>query len=162
MSDPPHVKVHADRQLTVNVHDRQLTVLHEINQLNCPRPGIVEMLIDVRLLSMSSDPSFMKHNICSVISCHKHSKCLIYFGPHYTPDESGRVQLLSDLTRSALVGCDHILSSGKGRSKGQSLYIRCQCVGICRESKFDKINGHIIGRSDYCPITSSNTVKQSA
>jgi hypothetical protein len=51
--------------LTVTVHQLQLDVLHEINQLNKHRQGILEMEVDVRLASMPLTPSFAKEDICS-------------------------------------------------------------------------------------------------
>jgi hypothetical protein len=150
MCDTPHAKV----------HDRQLSVLHEINQLSSPRKGIMEMEVDVRLPSMRSVPSmFMKQDICSVITSHKDLKVLIYFGPKYTLDKKGRGELLADLTRSALLGGDSLISFGKGSSKGQCLYIRCQCAAIYTGSKYDKAKGQIVGRTDYRKTTYCNDRK---
>jgi hypothetical protein len=74
---------------TVTVHQLQLDVLHEINQLNQSRRGILEMEVDVHLASMPLTPSFAKQDICSVIHNNRLSKALmIYFHPKDTLDNS--------------------------------------------------------------------------
>jgi hypothetical protein len=42
---------------TVTVHQLQLDVLHEINLLNQPQQGILEMEVEVHLASMPLTPS---------------------------------------------------------------------------------------------------------
>jgi hypothetical protein len=59
------------------VHQLQLDVLHEINLLNQPRQGILEMEVNVHLASMPITPCFSKLDICSVIHNNRLPKALI-------------------------------------------------------------------------------------
>jgi hypothetical protein len=74
----------------VMVHQLQLAVLHEINLLNQPRQGILELEVDMPLPLMPLLPCFAKQDICSVIHNNRLSKALIYFLPKYTLDKNGR------------------------------------------------------------------------
>jgi hypothetical protein len=89
----------------------------------------------------------------------RNTKSLISFHPKYTPDVTGKDELYADLIRAALVGGDHILSVGKGNSKDQCLYLRCQCSIIYRGSKVNKISGDIVERPDYQNKTYCNDCK---
>ena len=77
---------------------------HEINELNKPREGFLEMEVDVRLPFMPLTPSFAKQDICSVIYNNRLSKALLYFRPKYTLDNNGRDALYADLHPAALAG----------------------------------------------------------
>jgi hypothetical protein len=143
---PPHAQVHA----------LQLAVLHEINELNNPRLGIMEMEVDVRSASFALAPSFFKQDICSLIHTHKSSKALIYFHPKYTLDDDGRKSLYVDLRKAAIHGGDMISQWGKGTGKHQIMYIRCQCAVIYRGKKVNKETGLIVDRSDYRNASYSN------
>ena len=57
---------------TDKVHALQDVVLHEIDQLNQPRLGIVEMMVDVRLpyTAFPYSPSFYNQDICPIIRNH--------------------------------------------------------------------------------------------
>jgi hypothetical protein len=107
----------------VSVHDLQQRVLHELNLLNAPRQGILEMEVDVRLPSMPIFPCFSKQDICSVIHHNRLSKALIYFSPKYTHDKKGRDELYADLGKAALLGGDRITLWGRGNSSNQVMYI---------------------------------------
>jgi hypothetical protein len=96
------------------IHQLQLAVLHEINQLNKRQQGIIEMEVDVHLPSMSLPQSFCLQDICTVIHNHRASKVLICFQPKYTLDEEGRLELYNDLHKAAHLGSDCITSWGKG------------------------------------------------
>jgi hypothetical protein len=89
---------------TVMVHQLQLDVLHEINEVNKPQQGFLEMEVDLRLPSLPLTPSFAKQDICSVIHNNRLSKALIYFHPKYTLDNNGRDTLYADLHWAALAG----------------------------------------------------------
>jgi hypothetical protein len=100
------------------VHDLQRGVLHEINQLNKPRQGIIEMEVDIRLPSISVSCCFAKQDICSAIYNNQLSAALTYFLPtSYTLDKKGRAELYADLRSAALVGGDFITLWGKGCGK---------------------------------------------
>jgi hypothetical protein len=107
--------------LHAQVHQLQLAVLHEINQLNQHHPGVIEMEVDVHLPSISLPPCFFLQDMCTVIHNHRASKVLIYFLPKYTLDVKGRSGLYGDLHKAALVGGDCITSWGKGMGKKQIL-----------------------------------------
>jgi hypothetical protein len=94
MSFPPHAQV----------HHLQLAVLHEINQLNQPHQGVLEMEVDVGLPSILFPHCFFQQDICTVIHNHRASKALIYFVPKYTFDLKVRAKLYGDLHKAALIG----------------------------------------------------------
>jgi hypothetical protein len=108
------------------VHDLQRGVLYEINQLNKPRQGIIEMEVDIHLPLISFPCCFAKHDICSTIHNNRRSAAaLIYFLPTYTLDEQkGRDALYADLRRVALVGVDCIMLWGRECGKNQVMHIR--------------------------------------
>jgi hypothetical protein len=142
------------------VHDRQLAVLHEIGLLNAPRPGFLEMEVDVRLPFLSLPPRYVKQDICSLIDTHKHTQALIYFDPKYTLDKTGRQSLYADLLRAALLGGDRIMLWGTvSKATNQSMYIRCQCAAIYRGEKVNSVTGDIIEREDYRTTTYCNDRK---
>jgi hypothetical protein len=99
----------------VQVHQLQLAILHEINQLNnqC-RQGIIEMEVNVHLPSISLPHCFSVQHICTVIHNNRASTVLIYFLPKYMLDAKGRSQLYGNLHKAALLGGDHITLWGKG------------------------------------------------
>ena len=146
MSVSPHAQVHA----------LQLAVLHEINELNKPRFGIIEIEVDVRLPSFPMPPCYAKQDICSLIHTHKSSKALIYFHPKYTLDDAGKKALYVDLRKAAIHGGDMVTLWGRGTGKHQVMYIRCQCAIIYRGNKVDKGTGSIVDRSDYRAATYAN------
>ena len=135
--------------LHAQVHALQLAVLHEINELNRPRLGNIEMEVDLRLPSFSMPPCYVKQDICSLIHTHKSSKATIYFDPKYTLDDVGKKSLYVDLRKAAINGGDSILLWGRGTGKHQIMYIRCQYAIIYRGSQVDKDTGSIVDRSDY-------------
>jgi hypothetical protein len=144
------------------IHQLQRAVLYEINQLNGPRLGVIEMEVDVRVPSMSLPSSFVKQDICRLIQQNKFTNAHIYFLPKYTLDQEGRDALYTDLLRASLLGGDRVTLWGKGnkKSKGQQcMYIRCQCGIIYRGDKIDKVTGKIIERDDYRNTTYSNDRK---
>ena len=134
-------------------------MLHEINELNQVRQGIIEMVADVRIPSLFLPPCFVKQDICSAIHNNSLSKALIYFPPKYSIDNKGRDEIYADLRRAALVGGDCIMLWGRGTGKNQVMYIRCQCSVLYCGSKVDKATGFIIDRSDYRKSTYSNDRK---
>jgi hypothetical protein len=133
-------------------------VLHESNQLNKPRQGIIEIEVDVRLPHMAFPNCYAKHAICSAIHNHNHrlSKALICFLPTYSLDKKGKDEMYAGIRRADLGG-DCIMLWGRGHGKQQVMYIRCQCSIMYRGSKVDKDTGSIIiQRSDYRNTTYSN------
>jgi hypothetical protein len=150
-SPVPHDILHAQ------IHHRQRAVLHEINQLNLSRPGILQMEVDVRIPKFPLPPSFALHNICSLIESNKlTTQAHIYFHPKYTLDKKGRDELFSDLLRASLKGGDRIVLRGTGNAKGQCMYIRCSCALVYQGTKIDKVTGQILDRTDYRNTTYSN------
>ena len=145
--------------MSVKIHQLQLAVLHEINELFQPRQGILEMEVDVRLPSMPTPACFTKQDICSLIHHNRLSKALIYFHPKYSLDKTGRDELYADLGRAALIGGDRLTLWGKGKAKLQSMYIRCQCAVLYRGSKVDKATGKILERSDNLLQPTATTVR---
>jgi hypothetical protein len=144
---------------SVSVQDLQTRVLHELNLLQSPRLGIIEMEVDVGLPSLPLSPSFSKQDICSVIHQNRLSKALVYFSPKYTHDQTGRAELYADLRKAALQGGDRISLWGRGKGKNQAMYIGCQCSILYRGTKIDQSNGAIIPYSDYRNGTYSNDRK---
>jgi hypothetical protein len=142
-----------------SVQDLQTRVLHELNLLQAPRLGILEMEVDLQHPSMPLPPEYSKQDICSLIHQNRVSKTLIYFPPKYTHDKKGRSELYADLGKAALLGGDRISLWGKGNSKNQVMYLRCQCSIIYRGTKVDHSDGAIIPRSDYRNGTYSNDRK---
>jgi hypothetical protein len=143
----------------VTVHQLQLDVLHEINLLNQPRRGIVEMDVDMRLPSLPSQPRYSKLDICCTIHNNRLPKALIYFSPKYTFDKIGRHTLYANLHRAALVGGYRLTLWGSGKASNQVMYIRCQCSIIYLGSKVDKATGSIVQCSDCRNATYCNDRK---
>jgi hypothetical protein len=85
------------------VHDLQRGVLHEINQLNKPRQGIIKMEVDIRIPLISFPCCFAKQDICSAIYNNRLLAALVYFLPTYTLDKKGSAELYADFRRAALV-----------------------------------------------------------
>jgi hypothetical protein len=137
------------------VHRLQLAVLHEIDELNKTRLGVLEMVVEVvHLPTLIMLPYFYKQGICSIIDTHKISITHFYFLPKYALDPKGRAKLYGDIHKAALVGGNHISLWGKG--KMQVMDIRCQSAAIYRGTKVDKHTGIIVGHSDYPNSTYSN------
>jgi hypothetical protein len=105
------------------VHDLQRGVLHEINQLNKPRQGIIKMEVDNRIPPISFLCCFAKQDICSAIYNNRQSAALINFLPTYTLDKKGRAELYADFRRAALVWGDYIMLWGRGCGKKQVMHI---------------------------------------
>jgi hypothetical protein len=106
-----------------SVQDLQTRVLHELNLLQTPRVGILEMEVDLQLPSMPLPPKYSKQDICSLIHHNRLSKALIYFPPKYTDDKKGRAELYADLGKTALLGGDCITLWETGNSKDQVMYL---------------------------------------
>jgi hypothetical protein len=146
------------------VEKLQQAVLYELEQLNQPRPGIMDMEVDVCLPNTILPFCFAKQDMCTIIQNNRFSDARIYFSPtKYTPDEEGRKNLWNDLQQSANDGGDVLSLWGKGlgtKGKGdkQSMWIRCQCTPVYRDKKFDK-SGSIILRDDYRNTTFCNDRK---
>jgi hypothetical protein len=120
MSDTPHVQV----------HQCQLAVLHELNELHTVCQGIMQMAVDICLPSFPFPPCFTKQDICSVINMNRNTKAVIYFHPKYAMDKKDRDELFADLLCATLAGGDHILSVG-------SISDQVTCV-LVRSSIYDK------------------------
>jgi hypothetical protein len=146
------------------VQKLQQAALFELQQLNKPRPGIMDMVVDVCLPSTILPFHFAKQDLCTVIQNNKNSNARIYFPPtKFTLDSQGRKNLWNDLQRSANDGGDVLSIWGKGsgvKGKGdkQSMWIRCQCAPVYRAKKFDK-SGCIIPHDDYGNTTFCNDQK---
>jgi hypothetical protein len=128
--------------------DLQRTVLHEINQLNETRKGIIEMEVDVRVPKLTMPSHYYKQDICELVHTHRVSKVLIYFSPKYALNATGKKELYSDLHNACIAGGDRIALWGKGKGK-QVLDIRCQCVAVYRGPKVDKGTEALVARDDY-------------
>ena len=111
------------------IHELQSAVLFEMNKLNLPRVGAIEMEVDVRIPSMPLPFRFVKQDICRLLDQNKYTNVHIYFQPKYALDKEGRDELYADLLRASLLGGDRIALWGrgntksKGQSKGQCMYI---------------------------------------
>jgi hypothetical protein len=146
------------------VEKLQQAVLYELEQLNQPRPGIMDMDVDICLPNMTLPFCFAKQDLCTVIQNNRFSDARIYFSPtKYTPSDEGRKNLWYDLQRSANDGGDVLSIWGKGsgtKGKGdrQSMWIRCQCAPVYRAQKFDK-SGSMVHRDDYRNTTYCNDRK---
>ena len=104
---------------TVTVHQLQLDVLHEINELSKPRQGFLEMEVEVRLPLLSLTPSFTNQDICTVIHDNSISKAHIYVCTKYTINNNGRDARYADQHRAALAGGDRLTLWGRGKAKTQ-------------------------------------------
>jgi hypothetical protein len=148
-----------------HVQKLQQAVLYVLQQLNKPRPGIMDMEVDICLPNTILPFYFAKQDLCTVIQNNKNLNACIYFPlAKYTLESQGRKNLSNDLQRSANDGGD-VLSiwGGKGRcvkGKGdkQSMWIWCQCAPVYRAKKIDK-SGCIIPRDDYWNTTFCNDRK---
>jgi hypothetical protein len=143
------------------VHALQDVVLHEINLLNQPRLGVMEMEVDVRLphTAFPYSCSFVKQDIVPILHTNRYSKAFICFPPKYSFDKAGRHQLYVDISRAALSGGDRLTLWGTGCAKKQVMHIRCQCSILYRGNKVDKETGALVLRSDIRKSTFSNNRK---
>jgi hypothetical protein len=82
---PPHAQV----------HNLQLALLHEINQLKLTRKGILEIEVDVRVPKLTMPSHYYKQDICDLLHTHQISKVLIYFSSKYALNAKGRKVSLS-------------------------------------------------------------------